>query len=115
MHLLFWLSLVPWATAWMGQTNFETATVAVYAVLLDLCGIAYALLLKMILKSHTHKPELQEPLKKQEKKGKFSALLYTLAIPAAFIHPLISGVLYVCVALLWLIPDKNIEKTIEKQ
>jgi uncharacterized membrane protein len=114
MHLLFWLSLVPFATEWMGETNFDKITVAVYAVLLDMCGIAYFILLKIIMKSHSHDPALHGPLKKQGKKGRLSALLYTLAIPAAFIHPLISGVLYLCVAVLWWMPDKNIEETIQK-
>jgi len=114
MHLLFWLSLVPFATEWMGETNFDKIAVAVYAVLLDMCGIAYFILLRMIIKTHSHDPALHDPLKKQGRKGKLSALLYTLAIPAAFVHPVISGGLYVCVAVLWWMPDKNIEKGIDK-
>ncbi|MCW3070188.1 MAG: hypothetical protein JWO44_78 [Bacteroidetes bacterium] len=113
MHLLFWLSLVPFATEWMGETNFDRIAVAVYAVLLDMCGIAYFILLKMIMKTHSHDPALYGPLKKQGKKGMLSALLYTLAIPAAFIHPLISGILYLCVAVLWWMPDRNIEQNIK--
>ncbi|MGZ4117750.1 MAG: TMEM175 family protein, partial [Bacteroidia bacterium] len=79
----------------------------------DCCGIAYSILLSIILKSQSHSPELLIPLKKQAKKGTLSALFYTLAIPAAFIHPVLSGMLYLIVAILWWMPDKNIEKTIE--
>lgn len=113
LHLLFWLSLVPFATAWMGQTNFDRITVAAYAILLDFCGIAYSILLTIILKSHSHDPSLLIPLKKQAKKGIISAILYTLAIPAAFIHPIISGILYLAVAILWWIPDRNIERSLK--
>lgn len=113
MHLLFWLSLVPFATAWMGETNFDRITIVVYAILLDLCGIAYSILLSMIMKSHAHNPALLVPLKKQAKKGILSAVIYTAAIPAAFVHPVISGILYFCVALLWWMPDKNIERSIK--
>ncbi|MFL5763005.1 MAG: TMEM175 family protein [Bacteroidia bacterium] len=112
-HLLFWLSLVPVATAWMGETNFDKITVAAYAVLLDFCGIAYSILLSIIMKSHSHDPELTGPLQKQKKKGLISAGLYTLAIPMAFVHPVISGLLYFSVAILWWMPDRNIEKKLK--
>lgn len=115
MHLLFWLSLVPFATEWMGESNFKKEVVALYALLLDLCGISYFLLLRLIRKSHSKNSDLMKPLEKQAKKGRWSALLYTLSIPAAFIHPLISGGLYLAVALLWWMPDKNIEKTLTEQ
>ena len=114
LHLLFWLSLVPFATAWMGETSFDKITVAVYAILLDCCGISYSILLNMIIKNHSHSPALLIPLKKQAKKGMLSALIYTLAIPAAFIHPLISGILYLSVAILWWWPDRNLEKSLKE-
>jgi uncharacterized membrane protein len=114
-HLLFWLSLVPVATAWMGETDFDKITVASYAVLLDCCGIAYSILLSIIIRSHAHDPELTGPLLKQKKKGLISAGLYTLAIPMAFVHPLISGLLYIAVAILWWMPDRNIEKKLREQ
>lgn len=114
-HLLFWLSLVPFATAWMGENNFNPITVAAYALLLDLCGSAYFILLRLVEKTHTPATRMHEPLKKQERKGKLSMLAYTLAIPAAFISPFISGALFLFVAALWWIPDSNIEKTMHKE
>jgi uncharacterized membrane protein len=113
LHLLFWLSLIPFATAWMGENLFSQVTVAVYGVLLDLCGIAYYILLRVIERSHPNNPHLLEPLKKQSKKGTLSLILYTLSIFAAFIHPMISGLLFLLVAILWWIPDRNIERSIK--
>ncbi len=113
-HLLFWLSLVPFATAWMGETNFSSLTVALYALLLNLCGIAYYILLKVIVSTGIHDQKFLLSLKKQEKKGVFSLIIYTAAIPIAFINSLISGVLFIVVAIRWLIPDKNIEKAEKK-
>ena len=92
LHLLFWLSLIPFASGWMGENHFEPKTLAVYALLLNLCGVAYYV------------------LEKQSRKGMLSMVLYTIAIPAAFLHEAIAGVLIIMVAILWLIPDRNIEK-----
>ncbi|ANE51740.1 TMEM175 family protein [Flavisolibacter tropicus] len=114
-HLLFWLSLIPFATAWMGENNFSPITVAAYALLLDLCGGAYFILLRLVEKTHSPATRLHEPLKKQERKGLISVLTYTLAIPTAFIHPLISGALFLLVAAIWWIPDSNIERTIRRE
>jgi uncharacterized membrane protein len=113
LHLLFWLSLIPFATAWMGENNFEDVTVASYALLMTLCGLAYFILLRVIVKEHSHNPQLQVPLKRQSKKGTISVITYAAAIPAAFIHPAISGTLFLLVGVLWWIPDKGIERSIE--
>jgi len=110
LHLLFWLSLIPFATAWMGENNFNKIAVAVYAGLMNLCGTAYYILLRVISSSHPHNATLLGPLQKQSKKGMISLVAYTVAIPAAFIHPAISGVLFVLVAVLWWMPDRNIER-----
>jgi uncharacterized membrane protein len=115
LHLLFWLSLIPFATAWMGENNFSSTTVAVYAGLLDFCGIAYFILLKVIEHSHPDNQALLVPLKKQSQKGFLSTLAYTAAIPTAFVHPLISAVLFFLVAILWWIPDRNIERSLKEQ
>jgi uncharacterized membrane protein len=115
LHLLFWLSLVPFATAWMGENSFEKITVAVYAAIQNICGIAYYILLRVIANNHTKNPDLLIPLKRQEKKGLLSLLAYTLAIPAAFIHPVISGALFIMVSISWLVPDKNIENSIKNR
>lgn len=114
LHLLFWLSLVPFATAWMGENNFEPVTVAVYAALLDCSGIAYFILLRVIENSRPYNVQLASPLHKQVRKGRLSMLAYTLAIPAAFLHPFISGALFLTVAVLWWWPDRNIEELGEK-
>jgi uncharacterized membrane protein len=112
LHLLFWLSLLPFATGWMGENQFERNTVITYAVLADLCGIAYFILLVSIKKANSGNKELLKVLHAQSKKGILSNILNTLAIPAAFIHPALSGAFIITVYMLWLIPDRNIEKAI---
>lgn len=113
LHLLFWLSLVPLATGWMGENNFNPVTVALYALMLDLCGFAYYILLLTIRAANPRNKALLRPLYLQKRKGIISTISYTAAIPAAFISPLISGGLFIFVAILWLVPDRNIERTIE--
>jgi uncharacterized membrane protein len=115
LHLLFWLSLVPFCTAWMGETSFASTTVAAYAIVLDLCGIAYYVLLQVIEKSRPVNASLAIPLTKQKRKGIRSLILYTTAIPAAFIHPAVSGLLFVTVAVLWWWPDRNIEQSLKER
>ncbi len=113
-HLLFWLSLIPFGTGWMGENHFDTISVAVYAGLLALCGIAYYILLMVIVGSHPGNTHLREPLRKQSKKGMASVIIYFLAIPVAFIHPTISAILFFMVTIMWLIPDRNIEKALKE-
>jgi uncharacterized membrane protein len=112
-HLLFWLSLVPFATHWMGENHFNTTSVIVYAGLQAICGIAYYILLRTIITSPSHHSHLHESLKRQSKKGVASLIIYIIAMPAAFIHPVISAVMIVLVAVLWLIPDRNIERALK--
>ena len=114
LHLLFWLSLMPFATAWMGENHFEEKTVMVYALLANLCGVSYYILLLVIKKCNPGNDALQDVLHKQTKKGLFSCVLYTLAIPAALLHTAIAGVLILLVAIMWLIPDRNIEKVVKE-
>jgi uncharacterized membrane protein len=114
LHLLFWLSLMPFATAWMGENHFDKLTVAAYALLSDLCGFAYYILMLAIRKGNQDNTVMMDMLQKQTRKGLLSFIPYTLAIPAAYIHVGISGILIVIVALVWLIPDKNIEKAIKE-
>ncbi|MGO9461714.1 MAG: TMEM175 family protein [Rhodomicrobium sp.] len=109
MHLLFWLSLVPFATAWMGENHFVSLPTAVYGVALFMPAIAYYLLAKAILRKEGPNSTLAKALGK-DIKGKISPLLYLTAIFAAFFNPLISGAIYVFVALMWLIPDRRIER-----
>lgn len=113
LHLLFWLSMMPFATAWMGETHFDKITVAAYALLADLCGIAYFIFLIVLKKCNPGNKALLDILNKQSKKGTISCILYTLAIPAAFLHPAISGAIIVVVAIMWLMPDRNIERAVK--
>lgn len=110
LHLLFWLSLIPFATGWMGENHFAPKTIAVYALLLNLCGVAYYILLKVIQNCNRNNETFRVVLQKQSRKGMLSLVLYTIAIPAAFLHEAIAGALTIMVAILWLIPDRNIEK-----
>lgn len=114
LHLLFWLSLIPFATAWMGENHFSSNTVAVYALLADLCGIAYYILLLNIKKCNPGNTQMLEVLHKQSRKGTISCVLYTLAIPASYWQSWIAGLLILTVAIMWLIPDRNIEQVVRK-
>lgn len=114
LHLLFWLSLIPFATAWMGENHFEKNTLAVYALLADLCGIAYYILLMVIKDCNRGNTALLEVLRKQSKKGMASCIIYTVAIGLSFINTLLGGILIVLVAIMWLIPDRNIERSLKE-
>lgn len=114
LHLLFWLSLVPFATAWMGENHFEQNTVIMYATLASLNGVAYYILLAVIKKYNPGNEALHKVLQKQTKKGIISNVFNILAIPAALIHPAISGLFLLFIFFLWLVPDRNIEKIVHK-
>jgi uncharacterized membrane protein len=111
LHLLFWLSLIPFVTAWMGENHFAHLPVALYGVVLLCAAIAYYTLERTIIKIQGLDSLLAKAVGR-DIKGKFSPFLYFAAIPLAFYQPWISGALYVLVALIWLIPDPRIEKTI---
>lgn len=112
LHLLFWLSLIPFTTGWMGESGFSAVTVSVYSIVLTACSIAYFILLRTVVASHPNKKELLVSLKKQATKGMWSLVAYAVAIPAAFVHQAISGLIFVGVTIFWLVPDRNIERTI---
>lgn len=114
MGLLFCLSLIPFTTGWMGHNHFDNIPVATYAVNLLLCAIAFYILQKVIISHHTHSSKLIEALKKQDKKGFVSLIIYVLSIPCAFFYPVISALLFVIVAIIWLIPDKQIELALKE-
>ena len=107
LHLLFWLSLVPFVTGWMGENHFAALPTAVYGGILFMAGIAFAILEGRLL--HAGNPRLAEAVGK-DVKGQISALLYLTAIPLAFVHQLIADGIYVLVALMWLVPDRRIER-----
>lgn len=113
LNLLFWLSLMPFATAWMGENDFATNTVALYSLVLLLNGCAYYVLQKCIMAEHDQSSPLIEALNKGKFKGTISTIGYLIAIPAAFISTYISGGLIILVAAMWLVPDKNIERALK--
>ncbi len=110
-HLLFWLSLAPFATAWMGENHFAKLPTAVYGVALLMPAIAYYLLQRAILRREGQASTLAKALGR-DIKGKISPFLYLAAIVLAFVNPLIAGVIYVSVAVMWLIPDRRIERAL---
>jgi uncharacterized membrane protein len=113
LNLLFWLSLVPFATSWMGENSFASLTVAVYAILLNICGISYTILQKSVAACHNDNQQIKLLLKRQTTKGLISIVLYTLAIPLAYFNAYISVGIFFIVSVMWLIPDKRIEKMLE--
>jgi uncharacterized membrane protein len=112
MHLLFWLSLVPVVTGWMGENNFAELPTAIYGGVLLLAAIAYTILVQSIIAHQGPHSKLRAAIG-SDVKGKISAALYIVAIPSAFINRWIAGSIYVIVALMWLAPDRRIEKKIE--
>ena len=111
LHLLFWLSLVPFATGWMGENHFAAVPASLYGVVLLMCAIAYYILQQTIIASQGPDSILKKAVG-GDWKGKLSPITYAIAIPAAFLSPWISMSLYVFIALVWLVPDRRIEKVI---
>jgi uncharacterized membrane protein len=113
LHLLFWLSLVPFVTGWMGESHLGPGPTAVYGVILLLAAIAYLLLQHAILRQEGPDSTLAVAVGR-DRKGKISPLLYAIAIPVAFLHPWMAGALYVVGALMWLVPDRRIERGVSR-
>jgi uncharacterized membrane protein len=114
LHLLFWLSLIPFATSWNGRTEFAALPVAAYGGILLFAGCAYYLLARMLI-AHHGKESLLAIALGRDFKGIVSVLVYAVAIPIAFVHPWISCGLYAAVAVMWLIPDRRIETTLAEK
>jgi len=114
LHLLFWLSLTPFVTAWMGQNNFAPAPTALYGAVLLAAAMAYWTLQRVIVAQHGPDSALARALGR-DFKGVASPLLYLTAIPSAFFSPWIAGGIYVLVALLWLVPDRRIERALAER
>ena len=108
LHLLFWLSLIPFATAWMGENSFAPIPVAAYGTILLCSGIAYLILQHAIIVAEGDRSDLKRALGR-DGKGKASAILYAIAIPMAFVRTWAAETIYVLVALIWLIPDRRLE------
>jgi uncharacterized membrane protein len=113
MHLMFWLSLLPFATGWMGENHFVQAPTALYGVALLMPAIAYYLLQLAIVRHQGADGPLAKALGR-DAKGKISPFLYLAAIGMAFVLPWISHAIYVLVALMWLVPDRRIEKGLKR-
>jgi uncharacterized membrane protein len=109
LHLLFWLSLVPFVTGWMGHYHFAAVPTAAYGVVMVLAAISYTILQSAIIRHEGPRSKLAAAVKK-DVKGKVSMALYAAAIPLAFVHQLISDAIYVTVALIWFVPDRRIER-----
>jgi uncharacterized membrane protein len=110
LHLLFWLSLVPFVTGWMGENHFAPVPTAAYGVVLLMAGIAFTILSRTLIALQPPGSRLATAVG-DDAKGRLSLALYTAAIPLAFVNEWISDVIYVAVALLWLVPDRRIEST----
>jgi uncharacterized membrane protein len=113
MHLLFWLSLVPWATAWLGASRFAAAPTAVYGAILLMAALAYMVLQRTIIAAQGPRSLLKKAVG-DDWKGKVSPLLYVGALLLAFLSPLLSAVLYALVAAMWLVPDPRIENALRE-
>lgn len=113
MHLLFWLSLVPFVTGWMGENHFAALPTAVYGGVLLAAAVAYYILQKLIIRQQGPRSRLKAAIGR-DIKGKLSPVIYVVAIVLAFVNQWVSDALYALVALMWLIPDRRIEATLDK-
>ncbi len=111
LHLLFWLSLVPFVTGWMDENHFAPVPVAAYGFVLLGAACAYFILTRVLLRIHDRDSTLAKALGR-DFKGKISVLIYAAAIPLAFVQPYVACALYVLVAAIWLCPDRRFEKLI---
>ena len=114
LHLLFWLSLVPFATSWIGTNHFAPAPMALYGFVLLMAAVAYYVLVLTLLSAEGPDSLLASAVG-TDLKGKLSLILYFIAIPTAFVRPAISGIVYVAVALIWVVPDRRIERVLARR
>ena len=113
-HLLFWLSLIPFATGWMGENNFTKWPVILYGTILLMCGVAYYILSQTLIGLHGKNSTIANAIG-SDKKGKLSVVIYGCAIVLSFLSPWIGMAFYTIVAAMWIIPDKRIEKKLMPQ
>jgi TMEM175 potassium channel family protein len=113
LHLLFWLSLMPFVTGWMGENHFMPLPTALYGAVLLFAGVAYYILEQTIIRSQGPNSKLAAAVG-TDRKGIASVVLYAIAIPLAFVNQLISDAIYALVALMWLIPDRRIESIFDE-
>ncbi len=113
LHLLFWLSLIPFATAWMGENHFAPMPMALYGLVLMMAALAWAILQGAIIRSQGADSLVRKAVG-NDLKGKLSAVIYLVAIAAAYWLPSLSGGLYALVALMWLVPDRRFERVLKE-
>ena len=111
LHLLFWLSLIPFVTNWMGENNFETAPTVAYGCVLFMSAVAYTVLAWTLVRHHPRNAVLARALGRNVK-GLLSVLLYLVGIAASFVHPGLGFLVYAVAALLWLVPDRRMERAL---
>lgn len=114
LHLLFWISLIPLTTTWMGENHLDSLPVAVYGTVLFLAATAYFLLTKILISHHGRDSTLALAIGK-DGKALVSALIYAAAISLAFVFPIVSILCYVGVAVIWLVPDRRIERKLTSE
>lgn len=112
LALLFWLSLFPFVTGWMGRNHFEKYPVALYGAVLFIASVAYAILVRCIMKLEGKEAAFSKAVRKDQK-GIISSVIYIIAIGIAFLYPPVSVILYIVVAFIWLIPDRRMEKALK--
>jgi uncharacterized membrane protein len=114
LHLLFWLSLTPFVTRWMGESHFAAWPVALYGAVLLCTGLAYFMLTRALIAHHGQESPLATALGR-DIKGKVSLVLYAVAIPVALVNSWLACALYVMVAIMWLVPDRRIEEAVARR
>jgi uncharacterized membrane protein len=114
LHLLFWLSLIPFVTAWMGENHFETGPTAAYGFVLFMCSIAYLLLARALVAKHPKNATLAEALG-DDRKGKLSCVLYLVGVALSWFVAWLGFIVYAVVAVVWLIPDRRIEDKVAEE
>lgn len=112
LHLLFWLSLIPFVTGWMGENHFPQMAVAAYGFILMCAGIAYYILAQALIRCHGVNSNIAHAMG-SDFKGKISVVIYLAAIGLTFVHPWISYALYIAVAMMWLVPDRRMERELK--
>ena len=113
LHLLFWLSLIPFVSGWMGENHFAMLPVAAYGIVLLMCAVAYAILTRVLVGHHQHNQELAEAIG-GDRKGWISLGLYTLGVVLSFVHPWAGFAVYAGAAIMWIVPDRRIEQRLAK-
>jgi uncharacterized membrane protein len=109
LHLLFWLSLIPFVTGWMGENHFATVPVAAYGIVLFMCAVAYSVLVRFLISHHGRENKPLAEAIGSDRKGRWSLVLYMVGVALSYLQPWLGFAVYLGVALIWFIPDRRIE------